>query len=248
MRKFFGRLLRGCIWALAVLAIVTVVPVLLMRWWNPVGSAFMVEARVAAWFDGSGGYSTRYQWVDFNRMAPEAALAVMAAEDQRFPYHHGFDFKSIQQALRAGEDGRPIRGASTITQQVAKNLFLWPGRSFVRKGLEAWLTVLIELLWPKQRILEVYLNIAEFGRGIYGVEAASRRYFGKPAARLDAYQAALLAAVLPNPRRLRVERPSSYVLSRQRWIAQQMRMLGGRSYLRELAARTVPSLQPLRLA
>jgi monofunctional biosynthetic peptidoglycan transglycosylase len=127
------------------------------------------------------------------------------------------------------------RGASTITQQVAKNLFLWNGASYVRKGLEAWFTVLLEACWPKERILEVYLNVAEFGRGVYGVEAASRRFFRKSAASLSPYEAATLAAVLPNPRRLRADRPSRYVAERRDWIVSQMRGLGGRAYLRRMA-------------
>jgi monofunctional biosynthetic peptidoglycan transglycosylase len=126
--------------------------------------------------------------------------------------------------------GAKLRGASTITQQTAKNVFLWSGRSWVRKGLEAWFTLLLELLWPKQRILEAYLNVAEFGPGVFGVEAAAQTYFGKPAARLGPREAALLAAVLPNPLRLRVDRPSAYVLARQDWILDQMRRLGGEAY------------------
>ncbi len=225
---------RACAWVLGIFVLSTVLPVLAMRWWNPVGSAFMLEARLEAVSAKDAGYRTRYRWVDFDRISPEAGIAVVAAEDQQFPLHYGFDFKSIQDAVREGENGRRLRGASTISQQVAKNLFLWSGRSFVRKGLEAWFTVLIETLWPKQRILEVYLNIAEFGRGIYGVESAARQYFGKPAAHLSAAEAALLAAVLPSPRRMRVDRPSRYVLLRQQWILGQMRGLGGRTYLREL--------------
>lgn len=229
LRKI-GRL---CAWLLGSFVVITVLPVLIMRWWDPFGSAFMLQASIHS-LGEKEKYRTRYEWVDFERISPEAALAVVAAEDQHFPVHYGFDLKSIQQALKDGEQGKRVRGASTISQQVAKNLFLWSGRNFLRKGLEAWFTVLIETLWPKQRILEVYLNIAEFGRGIYGVEAAARRYFGKPAARINREEAALLAAVLPNPIRLRVDRPSRYVISRQQWIMGQMRGLGGRTYLRSL--------------
>lgn len=161
-------------------------------------------------------------------------IAVVASEDQKFPAHWGFDFAQIGDALDDREHGRRIRGASTISQQVAKNLFLWPGQSWVRKGIEAYLTVLIEALWPKRRILEVYLNIAEFGHGIYGVEAASRTYFRKSAAQLNTYDAALLAAVLPNPARLKAAAPSFYVRSRQSAIVSQMQRLGGPSYLKNL--------------
>jgi monofunctional glycosyltransferase len=134
--------------------------------------------------------------------------------------------------MQDAERGRRLRGASTISQQVAKNVFLWPGRSFVRKGLEAYFTVLVEALWPKRRILEVYLNVAEFGDGLFGVEAASQRYFGKSAARLSPDEAALLAAVLPNPHRMRAGRPTPYVQERRDWILRQMDQLGGTAYIK----------------
>jgi len=149
-------------------------------------------------------------------------VAVLAAEDQKFPVHHGFDVAQIADALQTAGQGGPLRGASTLTQQTAKNLFLWGGQSWLRKGLEAALTTLLELLVPKRRILEIYLNVAELERGVYGVEAAARRCFGKPAARLDAAESALLAAVLPSPRRFSVGAPSDYVRERQRWILSQM--------------------------
>jgi monofunctional biosynthetic peptidoglycan transglycosylase len=164
------------------------------------------------------GDAYHYQWNDWPALGSAAALAVMAAEDQKFPDHHGFDVTAIQGALVDRLDGQTLRGASTITQQVAKNLFLWPGRSLVRKAFEAWLTAIIELSWPKRRILEVYLNIAEFGPGVYGVPAASRIYFAKRPAQLTDSEAALLAAVLPNPTQLRVDQPTDYVRERQRWI------------------------------
>jgi monofunctional biosynthetic peptidoglycan transglycosylase len=213
--------------ALAVLALIvlTALPVVVMRWLDPPTSAFMLRAQKPL----------RYQWVDMPRISPHAAVAVIAAEDQQFPFHDGFDLKSIREAVRENANRRRPRGASTITQQVAKNLFLWNGASYVRKGLEAWFTVLIEALWPKQRILEVYLNIAEFGRGVYGVEAASRQFFRKRAASLTPYEAATLAAVLPNPRRMRADRPSPYVAERRDWIMSQMRGLGGRAYLERVA-------------
>ena len=173
------------------------------------------------------------RWVDWPQISPHAKVAVIAAEDQKFPEHHGFDLESINDALEERERGR-TRGASTISQQVAKNLFLWPGHSWARKGLEAYFTVLIETLWPKRRILEVYLNIAEFGSGVFGVGAASEVYFGKRAARLGAADAALLAAVLPSPKRMRVNAPSRYVRSRQDWILGQMRGLGGVGLLEQI--------------
>ena len=178
------------------------------------------------------GEPPRYGWVPLAQISPQLAIAVVAAEDQRFPEHNGFDFDAIGRAL--GEARRNPRGASTISQQVAKNLFLWPGRSFVRKAAEAWLTVFIEALWPKRRILEVYLNTAEFGRGVFGANAASHAYFDKPPRTLDLYEAALLAAALPSPKRSSVAAPSDYLLRRAGEIVAAARGLGGSSYLAHL--------------
>lgn len=197
----------------------------------------MLEARAAAW-GGHERYEMQYRWVPLERISPYAALAVIASEDQQFPFHAGFDLQSIREAVRSSEHGKRLRGASTISQQVAKNLFLWSGRTLVRKALEAWLTVLIESFWPKERILEVYLNIVELGPGIFGVQAASEQFFHHPAAQLTREQAALLAAVLPNPHRLHVARPSAYVLERRDWILDQMRHLGGPAYLEILEPRS----------
>ena len=226
-----GWLLKWLFTALLAWVVLSALVVLLLRWWNPPGSAFMLEARAAASSEHEASYQTLYEWMSLERISPHAAIAVIAAEDQQFPFHAGFDFNSIRESVRASEQGHRLRGASTISQQVAKNLFLWNGRSFARKALEAWLTVLIETLWPKERILEVYLNIVEFGNGVYGVEAAARHFFHKPATLLTSGEAALLAAVLPNPLRMHVERPSAYVLSRRDWILGQMRRLGGAAYL-----------------
>ncbi len=200
--------------------------VLLMRWVNPVTSAFMLRDRALALFSNDKSYHFSHQWVDWNAIATPMKLSVIAAEDQKFPDHYGFDVDSMEKAWAANQRGRRIRGGSTLSQQVAKNLYLWPGRSYVRKGLEAWFTLLIETCWPKRRVLEVYLNSAEFGPGVFGVGAASQRYFRKPAARLKPAEAALLAAVLPNPKRYLVTRPSAYVRSRQAWIVRQMDQLG----------------------
>ncbi|HPF26653.1 MAG TPA: monofunctional biosynthetic peptidoglycan transglycosylase [Steroidobacteraceae bacterium] len=231
-----ARLLRFAALVAGLLLLATVLPVLMLRWIDPWTSAFMLDARFDAARAKHRDYATHYEWVSLEQIAPHAALAVIAAEDQQFPFHTGFDLKSIRKAIQTNTTSKHVRGASTITQQVAKNLFLWSGRSYVRKGLEAYFTLLIEWLWPKERILEIYLNIAEFGRGVYGVEAAAQRFFRKPAGRLSATESATLAAVLPNPRVLKVERPSPYVLQRRRWILQQMRALGGRSYLEQLDA------------
>ncbi|HEY0767713.1 MAG TPA: monofunctional biosynthetic peptidoglycan transglycosylase [Steroidobacteraceae bacterium] len=229
-----GRLLKCLGVTLLAWLLLTTVPVLLLRWLHPLTSALMLEAGAQAWAAQERGYRTDFQWVSLEQISAHAAIAVIASEDQQFPFHAGFDVNSIRDAVRESERGRRLRGASTISQQVAKNLFLWPGRSFVRKALEAYFTVLIEALWPKERILEMYLNVAQFGNGIYGVQAAAQRFWQKPALRLSSSDAALLAAVLPNPLRLRADRPSRYVLARRDWILGQMRGLGGAGYLRAL--------------
>jgi monofunctional biosynthetic peptidoglycan transglycosylase len=208
--------------------------VLLLRWVDPPTSAFMLREQVGAWWDGDDKFVLRQRWVAWEQIATPMKVAVIASEDQMFPEHNGFDLQQINKALEQRERGRRSRGASTISQQVAKNLFLWPSRSWMRKGLEAFYTVLIEWLWPKQRILEVYLNIAEFGKGTFGVGAASETFFRKSPARLSSYDAALLATVLPSPKRMRVSKPSRYMKSRQQQIMTQMRMLGGGALLKKL--------------
>ncbi|EPJ5579498.1 monofunctional biosynthetic peptidoglycan transglycosylase [Citrobacter farmeri] len=195
-------------------------------------SAVMVERQIGAWLQGDFGYVAHSDWVSMDEISPWMGLAVIAAEDQTFPDHWGFDVAAIEKALSHNErNENRIRGASTLSQQTVKNLFLWEGRSWLRKGLEAGLTVGVETVWSKKRILTVYLNIAEFGDGIFGVEAAAQRYFGKPASRLTQSEAALLAAVLPNPLRFKAAAPSGYVRSRQAWILRQMRQLGGESFM-----------------
>jgi len=196
---------------------------LLFRWLPLPTTAFMLNRHVEDFRYETTFKSIDYHWVGANRIAPAAYQAVIASEDQRFFDHAGFDFRSIQAAVDNYADGRRLRGASTISQQVAKNLFLSPSKSFVRKGFEVWFTLLLETFWSKERILTVYLNIAEFGDHLFGIEAASRRYFGSPASQLSRPQAALLAATLPNPLRLKAARPSSYVHARQQWILRQMR-------------------------
>jgi len=212
--------------------VLSALSVLLLRFVNPWTTAFMVDARVNSWFDDDPRpWRLQHAWRDYGQISAQLPLAVVASEDQRFPEHLGFDLQQIKKAMDEAQRGRRARGASTISQQVAKNLFLWNGRSWVRKGLEAWFTVLIETLWPKKRILEVYLNSAQFGYGVYGAEAAAQAFFRKPAARLTRDEAARLAAVLPNPVRMRADRPSRYVQRRQGEIARQMAALGGTSYL-----------------
>jgi monofunctional biosynthetic peptidoglycan transglycosylase len=207
--------------------------VLLLRFVPVPFSALMIQRRVESWF-GSKPYTSRHDWVALDDIAPSMGVAVIAAEDQNFPDHFGFDWKAIEKAIEHNEHSRRKRGASTVSQQTAKNIFLWESRSWVRKGFEVYFTLLIELEWSKSRILEVYLNSVEFGDGIYGVEAASRTYFGKPAKKLRPSEAALLAAVLPNPHKYRVDAPSGFVRGHQAWILGQMSALGGPALMKSL--------------
>ncbi|MBT0809816.1 monofunctional biosynthetic peptidoglycan transglycosylase [Litoribacter ruber] len=171
-----------------------------------------------------------YNWKPLSEICPELPLAVVAAEDQKFLTHSGFDREAIEKAFESNKSGKRIRGGSSISQQTAKNVFLWPERSYLRKGLEAYFTVLIEFIWGKKRILEVYVNVIEMGPGIYGAEAAAKEYFRKPAAQLSRQEAALIAAVLPNPRRWNPSKPTSYNRQRQQWILRQMNNLGELRY------------------
>ena len=217
---------RWVLWLLLTSVLLSVGLVALVRWIDPPLSAVMLQRLI------SEGSPQRQYWVDLEDIQPALALAVVAAEDQRFPSHWGFDTGQILAAVEQHLDGGRLRGASTISQQVARNLFLWQGRSVLRKALEIWFTGLIEAMWPKRRILEMYLNFAETDRRAFGVAVASERYFGVSAAELSRDQSALIAAVLPNPVRYRVDDPSDYVRQRQAWILDQMRNLGGPAYLR----------------
>ena len=227
MRRQSGlaRFARALALGLLILIFSSVLLVTIFRWLPVPFTSFMVQDRIAAIGGKQTGTRPPHDWVAWPEISRHATVAVIAAEDQHFLEHSGFDFEAIDKAWSDAKRGRRLRGASTISQQVAKNLFLWPGQNWLRKGLEAWFTMWIEFLWPKQRILEVYLNSAEFGRGVWGVEAASRHFFRKPAAKLNPNEAALLAAVLPNPKRFRVDRPSPYVQQRQQWILRQMQQL-----------------------
>jgi monofunctional biosynthetic peptidoglycan transglycosylase len=215
------RLLRAGIGLVLLASACTALPILALRWIPPLTSAFMLRER---WPWGPCD-AIEYAWVGRREIAPAVFVAVVAAEDQRFADHAGFDFDAIGDALEErGRNGRS-RGASTISQQVAKNLFLWPGKSWLRKAAEAWLTVWIEALWPKPRILEVYVNVAQFGPCTFGVGAAAERFFRTTPGRLGRDQAALLAAVLPNPVERRVEAPSPRVRARAAWIRRQARQI-----------------------
>jgi monofunctional biosynthetic peptidoglycan transglycosylase len=235
-RTFFRRLAWSIFGILFFCIAASVATVVLLRWLNPPYSAFMAQTQLAAWQKHDRTYVFRRRWVDLKQISPNLPLAVVASEDQKFPEHWGFDVEAIEKAYEMNQHSHRVHGASTISQQVAKNLFLWSGRSYFRKGLEAYFTVLIEICWPKRRILEIYLNIAEFGYGTYGAEAAAQQFFHTAAAKLTRSDSALLAAVLPNPERLMAAAPSAYVEQRRDWILGQMQMLGGADMLGEIDA------------
>lgn len=232
--SFVRRWLKRLCW-LAVLAIgLPILQVLVLRFVDPPFSSFMAIRQIEAWTGGERDFHLYYQWRDLDQIAPSLPVSVIAAEDQNFAGHRGFDLDAIEKARAHNARGGRMRGASTISQQTAKNLFLWSGRSWFRKGLEAYYTLLIETLWPKTRILEVYVNVAEFGDGIYGAQAAAKRHFGKDAARLGANESARLAATLPSPRRYSASRPGPYVQRRAQWIQRNARQIGGEAYLESL--------------
>jgi len=222
------------LWLLAF----SVVQVAVLRFVDPPLSMFMAIRQAEAWVQGEDGFRLAHQWRDLDEIAVSLPVALIAAEDQNFAHHSGFDLDAIAQARKRNERGGRLRGGSTISQQVAKNLFLWQGRGrasrWIRKGIETWYTVLIETMWPKRRILEVYANVAEFGDGVYGAQAAARGFFGRDAAALTPAQSARLAAVLPSPRRYSAANPGPYVQRRTRAIERNMRQIGGASYLEAL--------------
>lgn len=228
------RVLRALAMLVLGLMIVPIVPIATLRFLPPPTTAFMLASRSHDPATGRACPRVDYRWQPSARIHRSLARAVVVAEDQRFLEHAGFDTRAIGDALEDYAAGGAMRGASTISQQVAKNLFLWPGRSLLRKGLEVWLTLLLELVWPKQRILEVYVNVAQFGPCLFGAEAAAQRFFGRPASELSLHQAALLAAVLPAPGRMQPDAPGPFTQQRARQIASELRRVGEGSYLRGL--------------
>lgn len=223
--RYFSRLaIRLVLWFLGI----TVGSTLLFRFLPVPCTPLMVIRCFQQAGDPNRAVRWEKDWVSFSNLSPKLQLAVVCAEDQEFLEHEGFDFEAIEKAYSYNQTHRRKRGASTISQQTAKNVFLWPARSWIRKGLEVYFTFLIELLWSKERIMTVYLNVIEFGDGVYGAEAASRRYFNKPAKDLTTYEAALLAAILPSPLKRSPIKPSGLVRQRQQWIVGQMRMWGGK--------------------
>ena len=226
MKSMIRRAFRACVLGSLYLLGLSLVLVLPWRWVPPPTTAFIIRERLVS----SG--PVHYVWVPRSAISSDLAISAVAAEDQKFPEHNGFDWVAIREAFDSNRVGGRVRGASTISQQVAKNLFLWPAQSWIRKGAEAYLTVWIELLWPKRRILEVYLNVAEFGPGVFGAYAAAEHFLGKSPADLTPREAAIFAAVLPSPRRMSAENPSDYVLRRAREIQALVQGLGGAGYLR----------------
>lgn len=221
--KYLGITILGLLFLL-------ILTILLLRWVNPSFTSFTLQAD---WDQlERESYNLRTEWVHQEEIPEHMIWAVVAAEDQLFFEHFGFDIESIQEAWQERQQGERTRGASTISQQVAKNLFLSPAQSFFRKGVEAGITLIIELFWPKDRIIEVYLNIAEFGPGLFGIGKASEVYFNRPASQLTPEMAARFAAVLPSPKRMRVNPPSPYVQERSRWILRQMNQLTGKTFYR----------------
>lgn len=198
---------------------------LLMRFIPPPITPLMIIRGVEGMAAGKG-FIIHKQWQSLDNIAPVMIQAVIASEDQKFLNHSGFDLTAISKAYASNKSGKKQKGASTISQQTAKNVFLWPARSYIRKVIEVYFTLLIEATWNKKRIMEVYLNVAEFGPGIYGVETAAQTYFHKTARQLSSREAAMLAAVLPAPRQWNAARPTPYLIQRKRWIIQQMRNIG----------------------
>ena len=226
--QYFLRLWQTLKKALVFLLAAHFIYIIVLKWVDPP----ITITQLVSWVSGDG---LRRDYVSMDEISDQAPLAVMAAEDQLFPDHNGFDVKSIQKAMNANEKNKKkLRGASTISQQVAKNVFLWQGRSWLRKGLEAYFTFMIEAIWGKKRILEVYLNVAEMGKGVYGIEAASKHYFHKPAKKLTAAEAAKIAACLPNPKKYKVNPPSAYISKRFPWVVRQMDNLRGDKEIQDL--------------
>ena len=213
---------------------ISIFSILLLRWINPPTTSFMLQRQYQAWENSENSFELRYDWVSWSQISPAIKIAAITSEDQSFARHWGIDLSSIRKAINEYQQGQDLRGASTITQQVAKNLFLWPTSSYLRKGIEAYFALLIEMLWSKERILEMYLNIVEFGDGIYGVQAAAQHFFDTSAADLSKWQSALMVTALPAPKRYNLANPSQYMLERRTWVLRYMDFLGNERYLKKL--------------
>ncbi len=219
---------------IGVFVLLSILVVLILRWANPPITSYMVQNQILARWNNEKNFKLRHQWVDRQHISWTIKIATITSEDQGFAENWGFDFQQIQKALEGSNSLSTARGASTITQQTARNLFLWPAHSFFRKGLEAYFTILLDFLWPKSRILEVYLNIAQFGPHVYGVQAAGQIYFNTTAAHLSKNQSALMVTALPDPNDYDLAHPSSYMLSRRNWVLLYMNKLGNQAYLQRI--------------
>ncbi len=232
IKKLFNKIKILAFKLFLVFFLFSLLQVLSLKWIDPLTSSVMFQRKFNPFSSDEKPLS--YQWYNYDDISKEIALAVVTSEDQNFPTHFGFDLEQIGKAFKEKNKRGRLRGASTITQQVAKNLFLWEGKSFIRKGFEAYYTILIEVFWSKRRIMEIYINIAEMGDNIFGIGMASKRYFKKFPAKLTKQESSLIAAVLPNPKKFSVQNPSVYVRKRQQWILEQMLLLGGVSYIKNL--------------
>lgn len=230
MKKFKRLLIRSLLILVLICVSISLLMVIPFRWLNPPVTMVIADR----WLASKDEFYLHQDWLSWDKLPKQAALAVVTSEDQRFPLHKGFDVDAIVKAVKEANRNGQLRGASTISQQVAKNMYLWTGRSWLRKGLEVWFTLLIELTWGKQRILEVYMNIAEWGNGVFGIEAASRYHFGKSASQLSPMQSALLASSLPSPLKYDPARPAQHLVDRARWNLEQQRKLGGTQWLSPL--------------
>lgn len=232
VKAFLRRALYVFLFAVGTLLTSSIFYALYLRWFPPFTTPLMLIRAMEP--DKKENWKLVSKWKSYDAIAANAKVAVIASEDQRFANHGGFDFEAIEKAYKHNRKSKKTRGASTISQQVAKNVFLWQGRTWLRKGMEVYFTFLIETLWPKERILEMYLNVAEMGDGIFGIEAASRKYFRKDAGYLTAAESALIAACLPNPRVYKPNKPSGYIRKKQARILRFMRMIGGKNYLKHM--------------
>ncbi len=234
MKKLFLNALKFIFSVAVVFVVVTLFIVIIFKWYNPPVTAFMQKNMSKSYLGIFDKPIIKQKWTSFDNISNHIKIAVIASEDQRFKEHFGFDVEAIEDAIDEMKRGRRVRGASTISQQVAKNIFLTDHKNYFRKAFEAYFTVLIEIFWSKKRILEVYLNTAEMGENLYGIEAASKKYFKKTAGKLSAGESALIAALLPSPKKFNPLRPSNYLLKRKSRILRQMELLGGISFLKDL--------------
>lgn len=225
MLRFVGKIFKILLKTLVFIVVLSILSTILFRWVPVPLTPLMLIRCVEQKSDGKP-MTLKHDWVSIDQIPPKLQLAVVCSEDQNYLKHYGFDWGAIKKAMKGNESGKKLRGGSTISQQTAKNVFLWPGRSYIRKGLEAYFTLLIETFWSKERIMEVYLNSIEMGNGVYGAEAAAQHWFKKPAKKLSKDECAAIASILPYPVKYSANPPSAYISKRKAWIKQQMNFWG----------------------